>query len=87
MRSYSEKTRDRIEQKWQRLKLKARPCPNCGNKAVGLNDSFMHRFNRFWLECESCHWCGRSKPTIKMAIKAWNVDYMKMLRDAYMNVI
>lgn len=72
MRSYSMKRRMRIEKKWNKIKSKAKPCPDCGCKDVGLNDCFMRRFKRFFLECEECHWCGKTYPTIRMAVRSWN---------------
>lgn len=72
MRSYPEKKSNRINRKWQKLKPKADRCPNCGCNIVGLNDCFMHKWKRFFIECEECHLCSRRKPTIRMAISAWN---------------
>ena len=89
MRSYPVpvKKANRINRKWQKLKPKADRCPNCGCRIVGLNDCFMYKWKRFFINCEECHWCGRRKPTIRMAIKAWNKDgakmYLDMLRRVY----
>lgn len=69
-----ERNHDRIEKRWQKLKKKAYRCPDCLNVKVGLNDSFMHKFHRFFIECENCHWCGESRPTIMLAIYAWNKE-------------
>jgi len=78
---------ERIEKKWVRLKSKANNCPDCNSCRTGLNDSFLHRWNRFYLECENCHWCGRSMPTIRLAVWIWNKDggkrYLKMLKRVY----
>ena len=65
---------ERVRRKWREKNVKAKPCPNCGCGKLGLNDSILHRWKRFYLECENCHWCGKSRPTIGTAIRAWNRD-------------
>lgn len=65
---------ERVRRKWREKKVKAKPCPNCECGQIGLNDSLLHRWKRFYLECENCHWCGKSRPTIGAAVKAWNRD-------------
>ena len=67
-----ERRYNHIEQKWQRLKRKAKPCPDCYSSRLGLNDSYSHKIKRFFLECADCHWCAGSMPTIRLAILDWN---------------
>ena len=78
---------ERVGKKWAKAKPKANRCPDCNCKRVGLNDSILHRWMRFYLECENCHWCGRSMPTIRLAVWIWNKDggkrYCKMLKRVY----
>ena len=66
----TEKNRD----KWLELKRTCLRCPNCHNERVGLNEVLSTFFHRFFVECEECHWCGKSRPTIKWAIKVWNKE-------------
>ena len=66
------KRHKRVERKWQKLKPECECCPDCFEKVFGLNDSLFHRIKRFSVECENCHWVGKSMPTIKLAVRAWN---------------
>lgn len=55
-----------------------KPCPNCGKSGKEL------RINRimfsgsifdkhlFFIECPSCHWCGKTKLFAWRAKRAWN---------------
>ena len=63
---------ERVGRRWRRFKPKVRWCPDCRCHTVVLNDSYFHRFRRFFIECENCHWCGKSYPTIGMAVRSWN---------------
>ena len=78
---------EKIGRKWAKLKPKANNCPDCNSCRTGLNDRLLHRGKRFYLECENCHWCGRSMPTIRLAVWIWNKDggkrYYKMLKRVY----
>ena len=65
---------ERVRRKWREKKVKAKPCPNCECDKIGLNDSLLHRWKRFYLVCENCHWCGKRRPTIGAAVRAWNRD-------------
>ena len=78
---------EKVGKKWAKLKPKANDCPDCNSCRTGLNDRLLHRWKRFYLECENCHWCGRSMPTIRLAVWIWNKDggkrYYKMLKRVY----
>ena len=63
---------DRVQRKWDRLKHKRNACVNCGSINVHLNRSMNRKFNRYWLECFNCHWCGPRGNTIRGAIRKWN---------------
>ena len=67
---------ERVGRKWDSLKSKRKNCPNCWSYRIGLNDSFIrtNKLKRFWLECDDCHWCGKSYPTIRLAIWGWNLQ-------------
>ena len=67
-----ERRHNRVHRKWVKLRKKAAPCCDCHSANVGLNDSYSHRFRRFFLECENCHWCAGSFPTIRLAVWDWN---------------
>lgn len=62
----------RTGRKWRRLKKLADVCPACFSDRVGLNESHTSIWKRFWLECDECYYCGKSRPTIRMAIRTWN---------------
>lgn len=62
----------RVSCKWQRLKFHVKYCPNCYSPNIGLNESHTYKWRRFWLECDDCYTCGKSRPTIRMAIRSWN---------------
>lgn len=87
MRKREERRHKRVSRKWNRLGPKADACPECNEHELGLNDSLTHRWKRFFVECEHCHWCGKSRPTIRWAIRAWNKEgdkkYAEMLKRVY----
>lgn len=66
------KRHHRVAKKWLKLKPTVNCCPDCFEKRVGLNDSLTSRIKRFSIECENCHWWGKSMPTIKLAVREWN---------------
>ena len=76
-----ERHHNRIHKKWLKQKSHIRQCP-CGGK-VGLNESLTRRFNKFYCECDTCHWCSNNAMTIKGAIRNWNSDYKNALKEAY----
>ena len=76
---------ERIQQKWDKLKRNREPCPCCGSYVIHLDRSLGRRFFRYRLECWKCHWCGKQANTISGAIRRWNRDYYKALRNAYLN--
>jgi hypothetical protein len=57
-----------------------KPCPNCATSGKKL------RVNRimfsgsifdkhlFFIECPSCHWCGKTKLFLWRAKRAWNKE-------------
>lgn len=81
------KNDERYGRRWQKMRSKAQPCPNCNSPRIWLNQSLTYRYKKFWLECGECHWCGKSRPTIRWAVHMWNKDgrkrYYEMLRRAY----
>ena len=69
-----ERHHERIHKKYVKLRPSIMSC-TCGG-LVGMNEIMGRRFKfkRFYIECEDCHWCSSSMPTIRLAIKAWNKD-------------
>jgi hypothetical protein len=67
-----EKHYERVQKKWDKLQPRIRRC-TCGG-IVGLNENLAGTSlrKRFFLECAECHWCGKSRATIRGAIRAWN---------------
>ena len=61
---------ERIHRNYMRLRKKIKHC-GCGG-VVGMNANLASRLGRFYIECDSCHWCGAHMPTVRMAIWAWN---------------
>ena len=78
---------ERIGRRWQKQRSKAQSCPDCDSPRLWLNHSMTNRFNPYWVECGDCHWCGKSRPTIRLAIRIWNKDgrkhYTEILKRAY----
>lgn len=75
------KHHDRIHRKYVKLRPTMMNC-TCGG-LVGMNEIMgrTFKFKRFYIECEDCHWCSKSMPTIRMAIRAWNKDMAKQNRE------
>ena len=63
---------DKVQKKWNKRKKKRQACPNCYSYDIHLNRSINRTFNRYWLECFSCHWCASRANTIRGAIRKWN---------------
>ena len=64
----------KIEQKWNKIKKKTLPCPNCNSERLWLNHSLFRKWKPYWVECADCHWCGKHAQTIKIAVWWWNRD-------------
>lgn len=55
--------------------MKLKPCPNCN-----LSPKKLHIwqvcgskiFHKYYIECPSCHWCGKTKVFKWRAVRAWN---------------
>lgn len=73
-RSEDEMNDSRVGRRWKKLKSKVRPCPFCHYRRQWLARSLMNRIKRYHIECDVCNWCGKSMPTIRMAIREWNRD-------------
>ena len=54
--------------------MKIKSCPNCGITNRILKVHLCSRKLPFWyfIECENCHWCGKTKLFLRRAIKSWN---------------
>lgn len=56
---------------------KLRPCPACsGTKLIAVKicypDSFPRSIGRYYIECDTCHWCGKPKRFLFRAKMSWN---------------
>ena len=80
-RRSEDETGDRVGQKWKKLRGKVHPCPNCNSCRQWLSRSLMNRIKRYHIECDVCYWCGKSMPTIRMAIRMWNREKGPELAD------
>ena len=63
----------KIQKKWDQRKNFVMKCPICRGKNIHLCVHLHRVFNRYWLECFQCHWCGADANTIKGAIRLWNI--------------
>lgn len=54
---------------------KIKPCPDCGCTTT-RRVHILSRWLPFWwfIECDDCHWCGKTKLFLWRAIKSWNKD-------------
>lgn len=55
--------------------MKLKPCPNCHitNRLVRVHiitDTPKH----WYIMCDNCHWCGKTKLFLRSAEKAWNKE-------------
>jgi hypothetical protein len=68
-----EKHYERVQKRLNKLQHCICRC-TCGGGLVGLNESLTpaNFRKRFFMECLECHWCGKSRATIRGAIRAWN---------------
>lgn len=56
--------------------MKIKSCPNCGTTNRILKAHICSRRLPFWyyIECDNCHWCGKTKLFLRRAIKSWNKE-------------
>lgn len=50
-------------------------CPNCGDKETILAAHIIFPqsiLRRWFIECDRCHWCGKTTMTLRGAKRAWN---------------
>lgn len=65
------------------MKPKLKPCPNCGRsgKKIGyariVCSGSMFDGHLYYIECPSCHWCGKTKLFLWRAARAWNKEKRK----------
>lgn len=57
------------------MSLKLNPCPHCGSTRIGK----IHILSRklpwwWWIECDECHYRGKTKLGLWRAAKAWNKE-------------
>ena len=57
-----------------------KPCPNCGKSGkkaeihqIMFSGSIFDK-HLFYVECPSCHWCGKTKLFLWRAKRAWNKE-------------
>ena len=64
------------------------PCPNCSKsgKAMRINrvmcSGSIFDKHLFFVECPSCHWCGKTKLFLWRAKRAWNRRANDVQKDA-----
>lgn len=57
------------------IKYKRKPCPNCGCQTTNRVHILSNRLPFWWyIECENCHWCGKTKLFLRRAVRAWNKE-------------
>lgn len=49
---------------------KINSCCRCGSNAIKLWKTSDH--HKVFAECEICHFCGKSKRSVRSAVRAWN---------------
>ena len=61
------------------MRNKLKPCPNCGKSGKKLirnrivfDGTWACKLGKYFIECPSCHWCGKTKVFLWRAILAWN---------------
>ena len=59
--------------KCYKTKYKRKPCPNCGCE-INRRAHILSNMLPFWwyIECDNCHWCGKTKLFLWRAVRAWN---------------
>lgn len=53
---------------------KLKPCPNCHVTNRLVITHILSRRLPFWwfIKCDNCHWCGKTKLFLWRAIRDWN---------------
>ena len=51
-------------------------CPGCNSTKTWLIRILPKRwiFTKYYVECQKCHWCGKTRIGKKRAIRAWNKE-------------
>lgn len=69
-------------------KNKIKPCPRCRKSGRSIyiirsyDGSFPSR-QKYFLECPTCHWCGKSRIFLFSAKMAWNRLAKKETKKCY----
>lgn len=51
-----------------------KPCPNCHSKKLMVWRIAPPKGRRFFVWCDECYWCGKTKLFKFRAIRAWNKE-------------
>ena len=49
-----------------------KPCPFCGSTELTMWRIKYPKSHKYFVECDKCHWCGKTKLFKRMAKRAWN---------------
>jgi len=55
-------------------KIRPMICPNCTSGRVTVWKNAYPRSMKYFVECDKCHWCGKTKLLKFRAIRAWNKE-------------
>lgn len=58
--------------KWLRSQKDVKSCPSCGGSWLCINRCFRRWRSRYFINCENCHYCGKTAFSLKGALKKWN---------------
>ena len=68
----------------KKMSMKIKNCPNCGSNNIAKVKILLPRkLRKYYIECDSCHWCGENCITRRGAIRKWNKQIAWNERKGY----
>lgn len=58
--------------RWLKRQPNVKPCPLCGSTWLSMSRLTYHWWDRFFVSCENCHYCGKTTFSRKTALRKWN---------------
>ena len=71
--------RYKVDKEKEERRMILKPCPHCGcsNRLIAIHILSARLPWWYYIECDNCHWCGKTKLFLWRAERAWNKEKKK----------